>query len=125
MPSQGQPMQPPMPNPMQMQQAQSAQATQQAITHIFDPTVGKYDVVVKAGPSFGTRREEAAEQQLQFITAVPQVAPLMMDIIASNLDWPQSDKLKARLEQQMANPPPNPEVIKAQAGAQATIAVEQ
>jgi hypothetical protein len=89
-----------------------------AMNKVFDLSVGQYDVVVKAGPSYGTRREEAAEQQIAFMSAVPQMAPLMTDILAENLDWPQSDKLKQRIEQQMANPPPNPEMIKAQAQQQ-------
>jgi hypothetical protein len=88
------------------------------LTKVFDLTVGKYDVVVKAGPSYGTKREEAAEQQIAFMQAVPAMAPLMTDILADNLDWPQADKLKERIEQQMANPPPNPEMVKAQAQGQ-------
>jgi hypothetical protein len=94
------------------------QPNQPPMTKVFDLSVGRYDTVVKAGPSYGTRREEAAEQQIAFMQAVPAMAPLMTDILAENLDWPQSDKLKQRIEQQMANPPPNPEMIKAQAQQQ-------
>jgi hypothetical protein len=37
--------------------------------------VGKYDVAVEAGPSFTTRREEAATQMFELIRAYPQAAP--------------------------------------------------
>lgn len=104
----------PLGQPTQVPQG-APQQPQQPMPRVFDLSAGQYDVVIKAGPSYGTRREEAAEQQIAFMQAVPQMAPLMTDILAENLDWPQSDKLKQRIEQQMANPPPNPEMIKAEA----------
>lgn len=84
----------------------------------FDLTAGKYDCVVKAGPSYGTRREEAAEQMIATAQAFPPLAPMMVDLLAENLDWPGADKLKERIAQQQANPPPNPEMMKAQAQSQ-------
>ncbi|MBA2412583.1 MAG: hypothetical protein H0V63_07120, partial [Burkholderiaceae bacterium] len=92
---------------------------------VFDLAVGSYDVVVKAGPSYSTRREEAATQQIEFIRAVPQLAPDMLDILAKNLDWPQADKLAERIEKKMNAPQgPAPELLKEQAKGQVTMQIE-
>lgn len=67
------------------------------IEHIFDLTEGKYDLTVEAGPSFTTKREEAANQMLELIRAFPQAAPVLGDLLAENLDWPGADKVAQRL----------------------------
>ena len=68
------------------------------VTKIYDLTVGKYDVTVKAGPSFTTRREEAANQMIEMVRAFPQAAPIMGDILADSLDWPRADEIAKRLQ---------------------------
>jgi hypothetical protein len=72
---------------------QEAGETQQAIANIYDLTTGRYDVVVEAGPSFNTKREEAAVQMTEFIRSYPQGAPLMADLLAKNLDWPGAEDI--------------------------------
>ena len=67
------------------------------IEKIYDLTVGKYDLTVKAGPSFTSRREEAATQMLALIRAYPPAAPLIGDLLAKNLDWPGADEIAKRL----------------------------
>ena len=72
---------------------------------------GKYDVSVEAGPSFTTRREEAAGQMMAFVQAFPQAAPMIGDLVAKNLDWPGADDIARRLSallppQVTANPAP-------------------
>lgn len=64
---------------------------------IFNPTIGKYAVTVTTGPSFRTRRIEAANQMLNFAKNVPQAGPLIMDLIAKYLDWPGAEEIAARL----------------------------
>lgn len=71
---------------------------QDGIEKIYDLTVGKYDVVVKSGPSFTSRREEAANQMMQLIQSFPQAAPLIGDLIAKNLEWPGADEIAERLK---------------------------
>jgi hypothetical protein len=68
------------------------------ITRIFDLTSGKYDVTVSAGPSFTTRREETAEQMMEFIRLYPQAAPVIGDLLAKNLDWPGAEQISERLK---------------------------
>lgn len=65
---------------------------------IHDIAAGKYDCVVKVGPSHATARQEAAEQMIAFAQAMgPQVGALIGDLIADSLDWPNADKLAERL----------------------------
>ena len=79
----------------------SAAATQagrlQAVEKIYDLTLGKYDVTVQAGPSFTSRREEAANQMIELIRAYPAAAPVIGDLLARNLDWPGADEVAERL----------------------------
>lgn len=65
---------------------------------IHDLTVGKYDIVVKSGPSFTSRREESAQQMMQLVQARPEIAPIIGDLIAKNLDWPGADEIGQRLQ---------------------------
>lgn len=63
-----------------------------------DVTVGAYDVVFQPGPSYSTRREEARDGMNSFIQAAPQVAPLVLDLIAEAQDWPMAERIGKRLE---------------------------
>lgn len=63
-----------------------------------DVTVGAYDVVLESGPSYSTKREEAKESMQQFIQSAPQVAPVIMDLVAKAQDWPLADEIGQRLE---------------------------
>jgi hypothetical protein len=60
--------------------------------------VGRYDVSVSTGPSYSTKRSEAAESMLQFIQTAPDIAVYIIDILAENMDWPKSDEVTARLK---------------------------
>ena len=90
---------------------------------IFDLTTGKYDVTVKAGPSFTTRREEAANQMIELLRAFPQAAPVVGDLFAQSLDWPMAQQIADRLKMLLP-----PQIQKAEANkeippeAQAVIA---
>ena len=61
-------------------------------------TIGKYDVVVSSGPSYTTRRQEAAEQMMQLIQAFPQAASVVGDLFAKFLDWPGAEEIATRLK---------------------------
>lgn len=94
-------MQPGMPP----QGPQQPQQPPNPMIKIYDLTSGKYDVTVESGPSFTTRRQESAAQQMQFLQSFPQAAPLIGDLVAKNLDWAGADdiaeRLKAMLPQQL------------------------
>jgi hypothetical protein len=70
----------------------------QAVMAMHDLSVGKYDVSVKSGPSFTSRREEAAAQMTEFVRSFPQAAPVIGDLLASYLDWPGADEIAKRLK---------------------------
>lgn len=82
---------------------------------IYDLRVGKYDLVVKTGPSFTSRREEAATQMVELIRAFPQAAPVIGDLLAKNLDWPGADEVAERLHALL--PPQIQEQLKGGKGA--------
>jgi len=63
------------------------------LTRIYDLSAGKYDLTVTTGPSFTTRREEAATQMTEMIRAFPQAAPVIGPRLARNLDWPEADEI--------------------------------
>jgi DNA repair exonuclease SbcCD ATPase subunit len=75
---------------------QELSETQQAVSRIYDLSVGRYDVVVDAGPSFATRREETAAQMAELLRAYPPAAPIIGDLLAKNLDWPDAEEIAAR-----------------------------
>jgi plastocyanin len=76
--------------------AQGMEATI-TVTAVNDLTVGKYDLVISVGPSYATRRLEAADSMLNFVNALPQAAAVGADLIAKNMDWPGADEWADRL----------------------------
>lgn len=88
------------------------------IEKIYDLGAGKYDLTVRAGPSFTSRREEAATQMIELIRAYPPAAPMIGDLLARNLDWPGADeiaeRLGAMLPAQMKGGSPEAEAAKGQ-----------
>lgn len=70
----------------------------EVIMAMHDLTAGKYDLTVTTGPSFTTRREEAAAQMTELVRAFPQAAPFVADIMARNFDWPGADEIAKRFE---------------------------
>lgn len=68
---------------------------------------GKYDLTVETGPSFTTRREEAANQMIELIRAFPAAAPVLGDQLAKNLDWPGADIIAQRLAALVATQAPS------------------
>ncbi len=63
-----------------------------------DLTVGKHDIVYKAGPAYATQRLEAAEKITNIMQYAPNKADLLVDIAVDMLGIPGGDKLVKRLE---------------------------
>jgi len=70
----------------------------QGVDRIYNLGAGKYDVTVDSGPSFTTRREEAAEGMMMLTQANPDVFPLIGDLLVKNLDWPGAEEIGERLK---------------------------
>ena len=80
------------------EEMQAQQEEMVGITRIYDLTNGKYDVTCESGPSYNTRRQEAAMQMTEFMRAVPGAGQVMGDLLAKNLDWPGADEIAERLK---------------------------
>ena len=63
-----------------------------------DFSIGKYDIVIETGPSYATRRQEAATEMQTLISAYPQAGPLIADLAAGAMDWPGSSLVAKRLK---------------------------
>lgn len=70
---------------------------------MYNLTVGKYDVEVKQGPSYGTQREQTRETLTDIMTQVPGAAALLGDVLMDHMDFQGADKVSKRL--QMLLPP--------------------
>lgn len=66
-------------------------------TFLPDLSAGKYDIAVSTGPSYSTKRAEAADSMLQFMQTNPQASVAIADLIAKNQDWPGSEEIAKRL----------------------------
>jgi hypothetical protein len=84
------------PQPVDVNQA----LTQQTIQNLklYDVRQGAYDVSVSVGPSYQSRRQEAAASMIEFLKAYPQAAPLVGDLVAGNMDWPGASEFAQRLK---------------------------
>lgn len=91
---------------------------------INDLTVGKYDVVFTPGPSFATKRMEAAEVLTQMAQSDPTLMPIAGDLVMKAMDVPYADEIAERkrmmlppqIQQQLNQDKPlPPEVQQAQA----------
>lgn len=65
---------------------------------VFDFGVGKYDVRVTAGPSFATKRQEAAASMMDLTKSYPPLAQVAGDLIVKNMDWPGAQEISDRLK---------------------------
>lgn len=70
----------------------------EGISEIYDLSVGKYDLAMQSGPSYTTRRQETADQMMEFIRVFPQAAPVIGDLLVRNLDWEKADEVAERLK---------------------------
>lgn len=71
------------------------------LQRVYDLRVGRYDLAVTAGPSFTTRREEAATQMMELIRSYPDAAPVIGDLLVKALDWQGADEIAERLKKML------------------------
>ena len=68
------------------------------VERIYALGVGKYDVVVEAGPSYHTKREEALASMLQLSQNYPKLMEVAGDIVVGNMDWEGALEISERLK---------------------------
>jgi hypothetical protein len=68
----------------------------QMVTYRMD--VGKYDIAVETGPSFATKRQEAAAAMLDLTKSYPNLFPIIGDLMVKSLDIPGAHEMAERLK---------------------------
>jgi hypothetical protein len=86
-------------NPMQpepVREIRDANNPDIVIDKIYNPNVGKYDVVVTTGPSYLTKRQEALDAMGMILQSNPQLWQVAGDLFIKNMDWPGAQEMAAR-----------------------------
>lgn len=94
---------------------------------LYDLNVGKYEVAVRVGPSFESKRQEMVAAMVELSAANPQILQVAGDLILKNMDFPQADQIAERLYMTLPpamrgeQPQPSPEdkLIEAQVKVEA------
>ena len=63
-----------------------------------DLSLGTYDVIVMAGPSFATKRREAVEAMVDMSRSYPGIVEAAGDLLIKNMDWPGAKEISERLK---------------------------
>jgi len=97
------------------------------IDKIYNPSVGKYDVVVATGPGYATKRQEALEAMAQLLQGNPQLWSVAGDLFVKNMDWPGAQEMSKRFAKTidpklMGDAEDNPQLQAAQQQMQAMAA---
>ena len=66
------------------------------IDKIYNPGVGKYDVVATTGPGYATKRQEALEAMGQLLQGNPDLWAVAGDLFVKNMDWPGAQEMAKR-----------------------------
>ena len=69
-----------------------------AITKIYNPNIGRYDVIVTVGPSFNSRRQEALDGMTALVQANPELWKVIGDLLVKSMDWPGSQEMADRIK---------------------------
>lgn len=65
---------------------------------IYDLTVGLYDVTIDVGPSYATKRQEAAASMAELARSIPQIGQAAPDLMVRAYDWPGAQDIADRLK---------------------------
>jgi hypothetical protein len=72
-----------------------------AAKKIYDIGVGNYDISVSVGPSYQSKRQEAAATMLELFKSNPSIVPVAGDILVRNMDFPGSQEVAGRLKKML------------------------
>jgi hypothetical protein len=94
------------------------------IDKIYNPGIGKYDVVATTGPGYATKRQEALEAMAQLLQGNPELWKVAGDLFVKNMDWPGAQEMAKRFAKTidpklMSDAEDNPELQMAQQQMQA------
>lgn len=82
---------------------------------VYDISVGEYDVICSAGPSFATKRQQASEQLIDLARVWPALLQFAPDLLANSLDVPYAKEIAERAKKTLPpglqdNPEGTPEL---------------
>ena len=80
--------------PMPVREVRNAENI--VIDRIYNPTIGKYDVVATTGPGYATKRQEALAAMGQMLQGNPQLWAVAGDLFVKNMDWPGAQEMAKR-----------------------------
>jgi hypothetical protein len=80
--------------PMPVREVRNAENI--VIEKIYNPTIGKYDVVATTGPGYATKRQEALAAMGQMLQGNPQLWAVAGDLFVKNMDWPGAQEMAKR-----------------------------
>ena len=84
-------------DPMQQEPVRKIQNQEGVVIEkVYNPSVGKYDVVVATGPGYATKRQEALEAMAQLLQGNPQLWAVAGDLFVKNMDWPGAQEMAKR-----------------------------
>jgi hypothetical protein len=83
-------------NPDQPEAVKKIMQDDIVIEKIYNPSVGKYDVVVATGPGYATKRQEALEAMAQLLQGNPSLWAVAGDLFVKNMDWPGAQEMAKR-----------------------------
>jgi len=89
--------------------------TGKSVTH--DLSAGTYDVAVTTGPSYTTKRQEAAEAQMQLVQAMGDLMGPAIPTIIRTQDWPSADKIAEAVERGLPPELRDPDQVNAEGKA--------
>lgn len=85
------------PKNVPVNQSVDAGIDENGMNQVFNLTVGKYDLTVDTGPSFQTKREEAAFGMTELVRAYPPAAAVIAPRLAKAQDWPEAQDIAREL----------------------------
>ena len=86
-----------MHDPEQPEAVRKVQDETGAIKRIYNLNVGRYDVAVSVGPSFGTLRAESTEAMTQLLSGNPNLWTVIGDLYVRGQNWPNAQAIADRL----------------------------
>lgn len=88
-------------NPQIQMPVQSIKDETGAIRKIYNLGMGRYDVAITSGPSYSTRRMEAADQMGEVLQTNPQLLSVIGDLYFRSIDGPYSEQIADRLHKML------------------------
>lgn len=65
---------------------------------IYDLSAGRYDATVDTGPSFASKRDEAANAMVEVARVYPKLMDIAGDLFIKNQDWPGAQEIAERIK---------------------------